>query len=472
MLIDLQSYGEGSESIGAYDLVIVGAGAAGITLANKLAGSGKKIALVEGGGIEYSAGSQALYTGRVIGDPYFDLRGARLRYFGGSTNHWTGWCRGFDEIDFKRGYFGEEYEWPITLSDVNGYMGEACKILEISIGFSDKLIPGSVMKQMQYKFSPPVRFKDKYFDELSSSANVTVFLNSTLTDISGTSGRISSASFKSLNGNEVRISGASFVFAMGGIENSRYLLWFKKKYANKFFSAGLPIGQYWMEHPHFTLGRAIVDKSKVSSRYYSLDGRAQQSARILNCGFRVHHVNEEGTNALIKDILCVAPTLGQRLVELAGRDLVCGVSFRAAWEQSPEATNAVVLDDDVDHFGVPRPVLHWRKSTLDRKTIKVSVREFNDWLLETDGGRIQLAEWMLNDGDYPEYDELAGYHHMGGTRMHHSPKLGVVNGDCKVYGSENLYMAGSSIFTTGGHNNPTLPIVQFALRLADHLKSA
>ena len=69
---------------------------------------------------------------------------------------------------------------------------------------------------------------------------------------------------------------------------------------------------------------------------------------------------------------------------------------------------------------------------------------------------------------YPLNDELAGYHHMGGTRMH-SSKDGVVDENCKVYGSSNLYIAGSSIFTTGGHNNPTLPIVQFSLRLADYL---
>ena len=83
--------------------------------------------------------------------------------------------------------------------------------------------------------------------------------------------------------------------------------------------------------------------------------------------------------------------------------------------------------------------------------------------------RIQLHDWLIKNKNYPEYDELAGYHHMGGTRMSISKKYGVVDNNCKVFGSENLYIAGSSIFTTGGHNNPTLPIVQFSLRLADHL---
>ena len=55
--------------------------------------------------------------------------------------------------------------------------------------------------------------------------------------------------------------------------------------------------------------------------------------------------------------------------------------------------------------------------------------------------------------------------------MSNSSKYGVVDKNCKVYKSDNLYIAGSSIFTTGGHNNPTLPIVEFSLRLAEHLRN-
>ena len=54
--------------------------------------------------------------------------------------------------------------------------------------------------------------------------------------------------------------------------------------------------------------------------------------------------------------------------------------------------------------------------------------------------------------------------------MHNDKKFGVVDSNCKVHGSKNLYIAGSSVFTTGGHNNPTFPIVMFSLRLANHLE--
>ena len=110
-----------------------------------------------------------------------------------------------------------------------------------------------------------------------------------------------------------------------------------------------------------------------------------------------------------------------------------------------------------------------KKNTIDRKTIVKTLEKFNQWLLDIDGGRIKLDDWIMNENNYPDNNLIGGCHNMGGTRMHENPRFGVVDKNCRVYGSENLYMAGSSVFTTGGHNNPTLPIIQLSLRLASHL---
>ena len=64
-----------------------------------------------------------------------------------------------------------------------------------------------------------------------------------------------------------------------------------------------------------------------------------------------------------------------------------------------------------------------------------------------------------------------GNHHLGTTRMASDPKAGVVDADCRVHGVANLYIAGSSVFPTGGCANPTLTIVALALRLADYIKA-
>jgi choline dehydrogenase-like flavoprotein len=175
----------------------------------------------------------------------------------------------------------------------------------------------------------------------------------------------------------------------------------------------------------------------------------------------------------VKDLLCIAPALGERVAAMAGQGLVCATMLRAAWEQAPVAENAVTLSGtERDSFGIPRVNLRWRKTALDRKTIETSIALFNDLLLDSDIGRFRLSDWLNDGGDYPANDERASFHHMGGTRMYESPRYGVVDENCKVFGSDNLYIAGSSIFTKSGMNNPTLPILQFALHLADHLKAA
>jgi glycine/D-amino acid oxidase-like deaminating enzyme len=93
-----------------FDVVVVGAGAAGITITRELARLGHHVALVEAGDYELSEWSQEIYKARSIGDPYFDLDVARLRFFGGTTNHWTGYCRTFEVEDFERDYLGEEFK--------------------------------------------------------------------------------------------------------------------------------------------------------------------------------------------------------------------------------------------------------------------------------------------------------------------------------------------------------------------------
>jgi len=468
MFFDLQNTEELSDI--NFDIIIVGAGAAGITLAKKIESSGKRVALVEGGGEEWSDISQDCYKGQVIGDPYFKLDVARLRFFGGTTNHWAGWCRSFEEIDFQRSYLGPEYKWPITFNDIERYKDEACTILEIPSDFKDVSSADSNIKEIKFQFSPPVQFKEKYLKHIKLSSSITLLLNANLVDLVGENRSVNMAIFESFNGNQIKLSGNKIILAMGGIENSRFLLYMSQKHQNHFFDDKLPIGKFWMEHPHFTMGKALVDKKKVPGFYYSLNTSAQLSNRILNCGFRVEHLHDEGTKSLIRDVLCLAPRLGSKLVKLADKNLVCGVELRAAWEQAPNIENAVQLDvNSVDSFGIPRTILRWHKTEFDRKTVKKSVDEFNRWLLEIDGGRIQLLDWILNDKEYPENDELAGYHHMGGTRMHQSTTFGVVDANCKVHGSNNLFIAGSSVFTTGGHNNPTLPIVQLSLKLANHL---
>ena len=74
------------------DLCIVGAGAAGLSIALEWAGAAQRVLLLEGGGFDLEPAMQDLYRGEIVGQPYFPLQAARLHYFGGTTGHWAGFC--------------------------------------------------------------------------------------------------------------------------------------------------------------------------------------------------------------------------------------------------------------------------------------------------------------------------------------------------------------------------------------------
>ena len=81
-------------------------------------------------------------------------------------------------------------------------------------------------------------------------------------------------------------------------------------------------------------------------------------------------------------------------------------------------------------------------------------------------GRVAITDQIENLQDY---ENLGAYHHMGGTRIGIDSKKSVVNTNLKLHNSKNLFIAGSSVFTTGGYANPTYTIVKLSLRLADEI---
>lgn len=494
-----------------YDVCIVGAGPAGITLARSLARRGHSVFLAEGGERGYSPDSQDCYRGRVDGDPYFELELARLRFLGGTSNHWGGWCRRLDARDFKAKGAASQARWPIGPEALDPYDREVREILELSPAKPDKPLPNStVLQQLSFcESNPPVKFGLKYEDELAATPGIDLSVNANFVGFDtggvdtggfdtggfdtggfatgGADGMLSAARFRNYAGFERAVAARRFVLACGCIENSRLLLNENRRFDNRLGNQGDCVGRYWMEHPTFTLGDfillpdyfgdGILDveeldmEAHVNRRWFiGATGEFLEQKRILNCAVRLEPVTRSRSRQYVADLVCNSPNVLQPLLADFGRDVRCVGQIRAAWEQEPRPDNRITLDKETDPFGIPRVVLHWRKSPLDRRTPRELALEVARYLAEQDVGRVRLDPWVLDDAvDPPADDELAGYHHMGGTRMADSPAEGVTDRDCRVFGTRNLFVAGSSLFASGGHANPTQTIVGLALRLADHL---
>jgi len=84
--------------------------------------------------------------------------------------------------------------------------------------------------------------------------------------------------------------------------------------------------------------------------------------------------------------------------------------------------------------------------------------------------RVRLDAPLEGRSDWPATLHQEGtWHHMGTTRMHDSPRYGVVDRNSRMHGVSNLFIAGSSVFPTAGANLPTTTIVALSLRLAEYI---
>ncbi len=502
MIVDLEQAGSPPLD-GVYDVCIAGAGVAGITLAKRLADAGRRVLLLEGGGMGISDESQDLYKGPILGRDYFDLDIARLRYLGGTSNHWGGWCRPLDASDFLARPAVDDAGWPIGRADLDPYLAPACDILGIEAFREDQVLPGSSdgLKEVWFRFSE-VRFKAKYGTYLEAAERLSVLINANLVDIALDAEGGGVAFFRVRPYGSERATEAKarhYVLALGAIENARTLLNADRQRPQGLGNDHGLVGRYFMEHPHFNIGYFLFDRPDVLSdgrRFWAPTPRLQQAEAIANCSVRLVPAQggrEKSLRRMARDSLKAAicsSDLATDLMLSLKSDFLCPVKtlkqpdlpsenaahLQVASEQAPNPQSRVVLTGETDRFGLRRAGLDWRLSGLDKKTIRTCGLAVGAYLARRGLGRAKLHDWLLSEAEglpgFDEGHEVAGFHHMGTTRMGRRPGEGVVDGDCRVFGVPNLYLAGSSVFRTGGYANPTLTIVQLALRLADRLAAS
>jgi choline dehydrogenase-like flavoprotein len=132
-------------------------------------------------------------------------------------------------------------------------------------------------------------------------------------------------------------------------------------------------------------------------------------------------------------------------------------------EMLPSAGNRVFLTAERDRSGLFRPGVRCVLDARDLLNVEQTLRVLGGALMRQSKGRVRVN----NDRIYKQVG--GGGHTMGTTRMGASRATSVVDRDCRVHGYRNLFVAGSSVFPTGGYANPTLTIVALGLRLADRL---
>ena len=463
-----------------FDVVIVGSGPAGITLALELEKRKIKVALIEAGERFFSKESQKNYEGEIEGLFPRDTDVSRLRMFGGTSGHWGGTCRTLDHYDFNN--------WPIKKNNLNRYLNSSTEILKINNSFKNENI-NSNLDLIEFQVSK-IRFGNSFYEKIKNSKLIHLFIKSPVIEIIGENFLVSKVKcFSETDKKEFNLKGKIFVLATGGIENSRMLLIEKEK-KKQLFNLNLPIGNYWYEHPFMELGAAVVDREKLkknlntslnhfvnmfnagdNSDAYSFAPTYKliQDRKILNscCWLVTHERSNKNWKNITKNLLCHAPKLSNKFLSFINKNISCGATIYSSWEQDPEFSNKIILSDKKDKFGNPKPKLIYKKSELVRKTARTVLEEIGYYLINNDLGRVVGKPFLFENN--MNYISEAGWHHMGGTIMGDYNKNSVVDKNLKVHGSKNLFVLGSSTFPSCGHANPTLTIIQLTFRLNEYL---
>jgi len=515
------------------EVCIIGGGVAGITLALEFEKKRVKTCLIESGGSSSDRATRDLYRGESVGLPYSFADGCRCRFLGGSSNCWGGWCLPLDKQDFEPREWVPNSGWPFSKSDLQPYYDRSHPILKLgpnrfdaefwvdAIGNENVYrlpIIGNRITDAISQFSPPVRFGLDYRKELAESKLITVYLHANAVNIETDGAEtVRHLRIRTLTGRTMSASAQVFVLATGGIENARLLLASNKERADGLGNHNGLVGRFFMDHPRMYSGKIRFRDAWKNNLLYDQRYHIQNTAVAAHgtcCSGQFGLTPElQAKECLLNARVCFTSVfpgmdsdVGQALIRIKqkfarreqfNQNLVDGLltlgthPFRAAkfvasqilWdrssakyarfqiiiEQAPDPDSRIVLSQQCDQLGQNRVKIDWRINELGKRTVDKTLAIVAEELSNASVADVVLDP-QIEGGNWPDSLEREGtWHHMGSTRMHDSPKLGVVDRNCRVYGIKNLYVAGSSVFPTGGANVPTLTIVALALRLSDHI---
>jgi choline dehydrogenase-like flavoprotein len=532
MIVD--SHSLENESRQEADVCIVGGGLAGIVLAREFIGKALRVVVLESGGWEAEPATQSLARGENIGFPYYSLDTARPRCLGGSSTRWHvplggdrvgARLRPLDPIDFEKRDWVPFSGWPFTKSYLDPYYERAqsiCRVEPPTFEAADwedrKARPklpflGDEVQTIIYKFVLRDLFADEYPNEVSRAENITTILGANVLEIetNATADRVTRLRVRAMDGPQFHVTAKLFVLAAGGIEIPRLLLLSNAVSRNGLGNDHDLVGRFFMEHPHFWSGVflpskpdflhsialyddvhtvdgvAIVGKLALNESVLRREKLLNQNIQfvrrtvadppfnepgvaslkeLLDASFRGKKVERWGWHAA--NVLRNPGDVGASLCrKVFGTPQVPGIIFANMMEQVPNPESRVTLGEERDAFGQNRVQLNWK---ITPKDIRSAIRT-----QEIIGGELHRAGlgrfFQQLKTEIPPVNTEGGYHHMGTTRMHSDPKQGVVDADCRVHGVGNLFIAGPSVFPTGGYANPVLTVVALTVRLADHVKA-
>lgn len=502
------------------DVVVVGSGAIGLPMAQRLAAAGRKVVLVEAGQRGLDPDFRRHNAGTVAGRPYKGLVEGRYRGLGGTTRLWGGQLMRLSEGWLAPVPALDKPGWPLTAAELRHWEDEALHLLgaeravaEAAEAWADKAeISPRIGLDLELALSTWLRqpdFSQLFAPLLDAREGPAVLLNHAVTGLVAdpASGRIAGVRAKGPAG-PVEIRGREVVLACGTLENIALLLRCQAQLPASPLARNRNVGRWFFDHLHGNVGTVRTRDSQIMGRlfdtHYGLAGlkvstklrlsdRRLAKQPMAACAVTVTGAISPGE--AVREMV----GLVRRLTTLrgsAGRDPFVGLGNRLklfgpmVWnfvrhhrsgtfltgqanlgmecEQLPCADSYVALEP-----GVPadqaRLAVHWALDGREVEAMADLCERFSLWCQTTGYAEADCDPRILRK-DPAAFDLFHdSSHQMGGARMATSAEEGVVDGQLAVFGMPGLSVAGAAVFPSGGFANPTLSAMALGLRLADRL---
>jgi choline dehydrogenase-like flavoprotein len=496
------------------DICIVGAGAAGITLAVESASRGKKVLLLEGGGALREESSQQLYDSEVVGLPHRGIHTGRIRVKGGTTVRWGGQILELDALDFTPRPGIPESGWPFPKSTLTPFYERALTLEGLAkVERSD----GAVWRDLGLTFTqfgeleaylsrwcPEPNFARLHHKTLAEHPNIYLWLHASAVDLMTEGEAVTGIRCRTLTGVECIFRARHYVFALGGIESTRLFL--QPRHGGHPWNRSGLLGRHFQDHidcnaaaiepldhdlfhdtfdPIFAHGFKYLPKLRLLPQTQAtrgtlnigstmsfedtgkVRGQAKSTIRNLMRG-RFSEITRDNLEHTAKHL----PMLARQAWRYKVRSRAYSppdvrIFLRVHCEQEPTSLSSITLTDERDALGLLRIRFDWQISDRELETIRQYVLVAQQVLAGV--VRIVPNEELMsgNPAFLTRCDD--SNHHMGGMRMSETDATGVVDINLRLYGLTNTYVCSSAVFPSSGFSNPTHTLLALALRLSDHL---
>lgn len=508
MILDLETADAAPDT---YDVCIIGAGAAGITLASDLVRRRRRVLLLEAGGRRPERASSAIVEAESVGLLHKGVNAGRFRVLGGATTEWGGQILELDDIDFRERAWVPGSGWPIAKSSLAPYYR---RVIDF-IGLQDALQDDSEVWRALGRSAPEVgpdlipvfsrwcperNFAALQAGLLETHPELVVYLhaNALSFKLDENGSRVTSVGCRTLGGKSAEFRADRFVLCLGGIETSRFLLQPAER-AQPWCSNGM-VGRHFVDHIVCSGARLHETTLQPPQDYFDyvrtggfrfhpklkLSEKAQERLGTLNvCGTmaildRGHAIADEASLAMrrwrnlgvrgigLKGMAALAAEVGRRAVTRVLRNTDPAIVLRVHTEQAPLSGSRITLSGQRDALGQFRARIDWRTDPLELATVRRFVEVFRVTFAKRGLGRMDPLP-ALADDDLLTRSFEDSIHHMGGTRMSVRPGEGVVDPQLRLHGLKNTYVCSSSVFPTSGFSNPTHTLLALTLRLGEHI---